>query len=75
MRCFIQGLSLIVYSHFFIQGLSLIVYSHLDLFLQRSSSSCDNYWRYQQRYYWVEKIHLSLFIKSTHEFDFYRVAC
>ena len=35
----------------FIQDLSLNVHSHLDIFLQGSSSSFNNHWRYQQCYH------------------------
>ena len=62
-----------------VQGLILIFYSFLDLFLHGSSSSADNYRQYQQRYhkYWVEILKLSfgLSIKSTHQFEWYKVTC
>ena len=35
----------------FIQDLSLNLYSYLDPFLHGSSSSFDNHWRYQQLYH------------------------
>ena len=62
-----------------VQGLILIFYSFLNLFLHGSSSSVDNYRQYQQRYhkYWVKilKLSFALSIKSTHQFEWYKVTC
>ena len=74
--CYILGEVAVTFiKRCFIQDLILNIHSYLDLLLHGSSSSFDNHWRYQQRYHELLGQNSPCFIKSTHEFKWYKVTC